>query len=214
MPKRRTVMFLGLGASHKGWPQFRNFSGEVWTLNDWYQFRGPYDACRKPQRIYNIHQQMLAEEQEIQERGRFQNWREAYESSGALIICQSDLGFSNQRMFDMDRAKAILPNQLSWSATLAYMFADAIAEGFHEIRLERFSLYTEGEYRRQGFGIMMCVDEARRRGLRVNWPYEAMVRRSMKVDWSTEMDVNLRYGTDRYQVVKITPSMVDLPAWL
>jgi hypothetical protein len=215
MAKSKTVLFLGLGAVHQGWPQFRNFAGDVWTLNDWYAFQGPYVACKQPQRVYNIHSDFIEKEQEILSRGRFANWREAYDRSGAEIVCQCDLGVKNQRMFDMAEAEKWFPDPLFWCSSWSYMFADAIREGYNEIRMERISLFGSDEYRRQAYGTLLCIDEARRSGIKVSWPWERVVKDDSTqltvAEMGTVQDVNFRYGTDRQRTVKIDTSKLQIP---
>lgn len=215
MAKTKSVLFLGLGAVHQGWPQFRNFAGDVWTLNDWYLFKGPFEACKNPQRIYNIHSDFINKEADILARGRFKNWREAYDRSCAEVVCQCDLGVNNQRTFDISTAEKWFPDPLFWCSSWAYMFADAIIEGYNEIRMERISLFGDEEYRKQAYGTLLCVTEARKHGIKVLWPWERVVKEDATqlsvADMGSAMDVNFRYGTDRQMVVRIDTQKLQIP---
>jgi hypothetical protein len=211
----KQVLFLGLGASHSGWPQFKRHKGEVWTLNDWYAFKGPYQACPNPDRVYNIHADFLKKEKQIIERGkdkgRWKDWRKQYEKSGAEIVTGAKLGVVNERRFKKTAAKKILKDPLMWCATWSYMFADAIMEGYDVIRMERISLFSEGEYRRQAYGTFLCIEEARRRGIRVVWPWESTMRKNMDgPDWAGQLDVNKHYGEKSSAVVSIERTALQL----
>lgn len=211
----KSVLLLGLGASHAGWPQFKRHRGEVWTMNDWYGFRGPYEACKRPQRVYNIHEQMLEHEPEIQGRSRFKGWREAYERSGALIVTCTDLGLSRERRFDKAAALQLFPDKFLWCSSWSYMMMDAVMEGYNLIRMERISLFNHWEFMRQAPGTLALVDLARSMGVKVIWPFEKATMRMLDEraaapDYKGTFDVNIMYGAKSSAVASIERTALQL----
>jgi hypothetical protein len=174
----RKVKFFGFGNSKLN----ADITGEIWTLNDWYNFPVEYlttgkQEIAKPARVYQIHSNFTGH---TIDKTRFKDWKQKYNSSGADIIVVDDLGLKNQIFFDLESAKKKFRPEF-FSSTFAYMFIDAVEQGIEHIELIGVDLTQQSEYEAQGKGLLLNIDYARENGIIVNAPREHIWR---AVDWS------------------------------
>lgn len=74
---------------------------------------------------------------------------------------------------------------------MAYMFIDAVKEGFTEITLSGIELKCGYEYKSQVPSMILNIDWVREQGVKVNASAEPTWRR---FDWSKMNSVNVMYG--------------------
>ena len=155
---------------------------EVWTMNDWYRV---YPWLKHPQRVYQIHGLM----DNVFLPGRYENWRERYNDSGAKIITVTDQKVKNQKRWDRYRRIEKKYGRNTFTSTMCYMMADAITERVDEIHIFGVKLISY-EFVKQVPELLLWIERAEVEGIKVvcnmRETWEAKVKR---VDWAKHQDI-------------------------
>lgn len=162
--------------------------GEIWVLNDLYQF---IPQVVTPSQVWNIHKRPWIN----QTKGRFTgNWKEEYRKSGAKIIVIDEIdGLDNQELLDTKSLEARFPVEFL-SCSICIMMLTAYQQGAKKITLVGMKL-VDDEYTAQVGGILKVVEYLKVKGVDINWipnsRYSEFITKL--VDWS-----NIKSGVTPY----------------
>jgi len=164
-------------------------TGEVWTLNDYYQF---YNRVQ-PDRIYNIHQPPWVGNDPSRYTGDWKAQYNAAAAAGARIYTVVDIpdvliqyALPTQALTDEFGADCM-------TCQVAVMIYHAILEKVEQLNIRGVLLSTD-EYQYQATGILKAIDTAREYGIAVQCRPECKWREKLPtVDWS-----NINSGTAPY----------------
>jgi len=169
-----------------------NFNGELWTLNDWFNF---FPQIKKPHRLYQIHKGYTGLHTDYSWRTNVE-WKDLYNKTGAkIIVTELYDGLQNQRLFDESKA------ELDWGkwrlqSSIDYMLYDAWNEGVTTVELIGVKMNHETEYAYQMPTAKYNSDFLKEKGIRVinchenNWNVK-------NVDWEKLREVRISYSDCR-----------------
>lgn len=173
--------------------------GDLWVLNDWYQFL-PFIWV--PDRIWNIHK--ITEEIKIS--GRYPgNWKLKYNYARCPVMISEKIeGIKYQRLIEKEKL-----NQFGYencSCQLSTMIYHAIIEGYENITLIGVGL-NKDEYKYQARGILKAISECEKRGINIksipdNRINEIKKKFTSSVDWANIEPVKAPYwslGPERHE---------------
>lgn len=163
--KKAVICGLYKGDYEWGNQEYLLSLGEVWVINDWYQFQ-PW--ITKPSRIYNLHKK--ADLISIKP-GRFLgNWKKIYnkyiDNGTQCIMLEHTQGLNKQTIFDKKKYEQLGNDKCSCS--IAIMITTAAIENYEEISIIGVML-NKDEYKNQIKGIINAVIFAKEKGVKVNW---------------------------------------------
>ena len=135
--------------------------GELWVMNDWYQF---YPWIDEPDRIWNIHPAPHIHPDESRFTG---DWKAEYNKTDAVVMIAHEMaGIHNTKMIDK---AALLTYPVEYlGCSISIMILQALIEGYEEINIIGCQLSNK-EYINQALGIKLATAEASTHGAKVNF---------------------------------------------
>ncbi|OGV52061.1 MAG: hypothetical protein A2X49_06740 [Lentisphaerae bacterium GWF2_52_8] len=180
----KSCVLIGLHEPHLRHADFnamRRLLGELWTMNDFYQF---YPALR-PDRIFNIHKNFAGHPDPMRWQG---SWIGQYKRSGAarVYVCKHFEGLQREFFYPIEAvSKKFDPCFQSSSVTM--MLALARLENYRHISLRGFHMLEAGEYKEQLPLLVRALEILKKEGLQIDAPMlEPWLRQLSRssVDWT------------------------------
>jgi len=136
--------------------------GQVWTLNDYYQFH----TWLKPDRIYNLHYFPYVHADQSRFSG---DWKAEYNKSGALVKTIERIGgVYYQRRINESRLADTAGGKKYLRCSIATMIYEAsTGKDCDCINLRGVAL-NKSEYRNQAWGILRAIDFVRKAGGKIH----------------------------------------------
>jgi hypothetical protein len=178
----KSVVICGLWVNdyNFGMANYLAEHGEVWVLNDWYQWL-PFITA--PDRIWNIHPIENINSAKEHQKRYLGNWESVYNTCKCPVMVAHDIGVKNQQYIN---EKELLSYPVHYlGCQVSTMILSAVIEGYEGINIIGVGL-NKDEYEKQAIGIISCCEEAEKQGVKVNWlidgQYESI--KSRRVNWS------------------------------
>lgn len=180
----KQVNIFGLGDKEELYQQFclaGSLVGDVWTLNDWYQFH----TWLKPDRVFNLHRYPHINLNIKRFTG---DWKEQYNASGALVnTVESISGIERQEVIDEDKLIDFCSGREYLRCSISTMIYLAAMAGFQSINLYGVRL-TLSEYKNQIWGITEAIKKVRAVGIAL-----AVLPSGRESFWDEESEESINY---------------------
>jgi hypothetical protein len=181
----KPVTILGFGPSATG---DLSLLGEVWSLNNCYEIL-PVDVMKYVTRIYEMHKWDKRDHYIVKDgREHFWHLNELGKMGHRIVMQEESPLIYNSEAYPLFDVEAKLGFKF-WSGTVCYMIAQAVFEGFTEIRLYGFD-QMDWEHISQREACTGWIMYALGRGVKVSGVLTFLSRHNRRYgyDWGPEWD--------------------------
>lgn len=187
----KTVCLLGFGIQPSEQSIYDGFIDcPVWTLNDFWRF---YPMLTKPDRVYQVHDNWTIDGGTRPCSG----WIDKYNKCGAEIVTTIKYDGLNSRIYNYDKMNFLFGEKFH-VATISYMFAEALYEGYKHIVVRGVTIRSDYDYQ---FELLGNIKFLKSRGITFDI-YPDLPLTDFKPSRSFSSHYGWRAGTNKFYEYK------------